>query len=68
MSGESICLTPDEAAAMREIIAALATIEERGLRQDWVIEISREAWRDLLLRPAARLRRITAPRLSESVR
>jgi hypothetical protein len=58
-------LTEDEADALREVLAALSVIEERGLRHDRVIEISREVWRDMLLRPASRLRRITTRKLGD---
>jgi hypothetical protein len=56
---EPICLTEDEAAALREVLAMLAVMEERGLDDRDTITISRQMWRDMLLRPAQRLRRVT---------
>lgn len=59
-----VVLTPDEADALREIIGALAVIERVHLKFDRdVIEITRMAWRDLLLRPAARLQRVLPRRI-----
>lgn len=61
-----ITLTLDEAAALRDIFAALATMEREFRRGDDVIEVSRLLWRDLLTRPAERLHRVAATsRLSE---
>ena len=54
---ERVCL--DEAEV-------LATVEERGFdEQTHVITITRETWRDLLVRPAQGLRRVTSLALRE---
>jgi hypothetical protein len=58
-----ICLTDEEAVALRQILAALAVIEERGLRHDRVIEVSQAMWQDILVRPAEPLMRRLARRL-----
>jgi hypothetical protein len=63
-----IVLTDDEAQALREVLAALSVIEDRDLRHDHVIEITRETWRDLLLRPASRLRRVGRPAIEAAIR
>lgn len=62
---EPICLTLAETRALAELIAMLATIEDRGLRHDHVIEISRELWRDMVMRPAEGLRRVASRKLPE---
>lgn len=62
-----ICLTDDEATALRDVLAMLAVIEERGLGQNHTIEISRELWRDMLLRPAQRLHRVGRLSLGSAV-
>ena len=65
---ETICLTDDETAALREIIAALSVIEERGFASDQrVCEITVQMWRDMLVRPAQRLRRVTTRALSPTL-
>ena len=64
---EPICLTEDEVAALREIIVGLSVIEERGFDDDRrVCEISVQLWRDMLVRPAQRLRRVTTPRIESA--
>lgn len=63
MPSDPICLTEDEAAALREILAMLATIGERGFIDDrQMVEITAQTWHHELVRPAQRLRRITQQR------
>jgi hypothetical protein len=58
---ERICLTDDEAAALRDILAALSVIGERGFDDErQMVEMSYQLWREMLLRPAARLVRVTS--------
>lgn len=69
MSDEDICLTEDEASALREILGALTVIGEHGyFNEKHLIEITPETWRDLLVRPAQRLRRVTTRKLPEGGR
>lgn len=60
---DSISLTIDETAALADLLNMLAVMERKLLKRNGMIEVSREAWRDLLGGPAARLHRITRPRL-----
>jgi hypothetical protein len=63
MTDERICLEPEEVRALRELLAALSVMEEQFVRGDRVLEISNMAWRDLVMRPAQGLRRVTVRRL-----
>lgn len=65
VGSEDICLTPDEVKSLRELIAMLATMEERGwdIEKPGCIVVTKELWRDLVLGPAAGLRRVTTRRL-----
>jgi hypothetical protein len=60
---EPICLEPDEVRALRDLLAALSVMEEQFSRGDRVLEISDMAWRDLVMRPALGLRRVTIRKL-----
>ena len=61
---EPICLTEDETAALRTILAALATIGESSyFNERRMVEITPETWHELLVKPAQRLRRVTARKL-----
>ena len=65
---EPICLDESEVKALRELLAMLMTMESRAGNQDpehhpSSLIITRELWRDMILRPAQGLRRITTPKL-----
>lgn len=65
MSDEDICLTPAEIESLRELIAMLATIEERGFDHEkpGCVVVTKQLWRDMILRPAMGLRRVTTKRI-----
>lgn len=55
----AICLTDDEQAALREVLAMLAVIGERGFDDpDQMCHLSYQMWKHQLLRPAQRLLRV----------
>ncbi len=63
---ESICLTPDEVAALRQILSMLAVIGERGFEDDEsMCHISAQTWKYELVRPARRLLRVAPSRRLE---
>ena len=76
MSDETICLDLDEVRALRELIGMLATMEERGFQPPGAVPgyptecivISKQAWRDMVLRPAMGLRRVVTPKLPSASR
>lgn len=62
---EPICLDEAEVKALRELIAMLSTMEERGFDRErpGFLVVSQQLWRDMILRPAQGLRRVTTPKL-----
>jgi hypothetical protein len=63
---KTICLTPDEAEALSEVLAMLAVIDDRAnSHPQRLVTISRETWRDMLLRPAQRLLRVRLAALED---
>lgn len=64
----SICLSEDETQALRQIIATLAVIGERGFEDDEnLCKITAMFWKYELLRPAQALRRVAPDRRLEEV-
>ena len=58
-----ICLTEDEQDALRQVLAMLAVIGERGFDEpDRMVHITAHMWQDQLVRPAQRLRRVARAR------
>lgn len=64
MTERTVLLTEDEAEALAEILSMLATMEERAIGPNGVLEVSRELWNDTLVRPARRLSRLRVKALS----
>jgi len=61
---EPICLNDEEVAALRRVLAMLATIGERGFRDDdQLCQISAQMWKYELVIPAQPLVRRLAMRL-----
>lgn len=56
---EVFCLTPEEVASLRALLASLSVMEGRLLRHhDRVLEITDAAWQEMVIRPADGLRRV----------
>lgn len=64
---EPICLTAEEVEGLRELLAWMATVEDRGFRDDTnMVRITAQTWRSMTAGPKRKLSRLLRHRAISS--